>query len=48
MKVKFSTLIISGLILLGLCLANRSSQCELRLRIFAAELSAVMAYEAQQ
>ncbi|GEM_PF-1273575 len=48
MKLKFSMLIISGFILLSLCLANRSSLCELRLRIFAAELSAVMAYEAQQ
>ncbi len=28
MKVKFSTLIIGGLILLGSCLANRSSLCE--------------------
>jgi len=48
MKSIFSKLIISGLILLGLCLVNRSSLCELRLRIFTAELSAVMAYEAKQ
>ncbi|WP_128600558.1 Hok/Gef family protein [Pantoea wallisii] len=47
MKLRFSTLIISGLILLSLCLASRSSLCELRLRIFTAELSAIMAYEAQ-
>lgn len=48
MKSIFSKLIISGLILLGLCLVNRSSLCELRLRILTAELSAVMAYEVRQ
>ncbi|MDF7660620.1 Hok/Gef family protein [Erwiniaceae bacterium L1_54_6] len=45
MKSTFSQLIISGLILLVLCLINRSSLCELRLKIFTAELSAIMACE---
>ncbi|WP_208714014.1 Hok/Gef family protein [Pantoea cypripedii] len=45
MRSTFSKLIISGIILLGFCLINRNSLCELRLRIFTAELSAVMACE---
>ncbi|WP_367187771.1 Hok/Gef family protein [Pantoea sp.] len=45
MRSTFGKLIISGVILLGLCLINRNSLCELRLRIFTAELSAVMACE---
>ncbi len=48
MKSKFSTLMISGLMLLGLCLITRSSLCELRVKIFTAELSAVMACEVKQ
>ncbi len=48
MKLSFSKLIIGGLMLLALCLVNRNTLCELRFKIFSAELSAVMAYEVRQ
>ncbi|PJZ02778.1 endonuclease [Pantoea rodasii] len=48
MKLSFSKLIIGGLMLFVLCLISRNTLCELRFKIFTAELSAVMAYEVKQ